>query len=490
MLRPAAAKSLFIDIEFGSQSTEDDDAMLEKALAGWQGIPVYLATHFQSRSGADVSMTVTRPLARFAAHAELASVNLQPGPDGLVREMRSSWQIEGQTLKSIFAHETPLSDGAVVPIDFSIDNSSFGYVSFIDAVSGRIDPAALRDKTLYVGPTAIELGDMVAVPVYRALPGVVVQAFATETVREGMLRSLPPGFYAGGLALWTLCCAVLFGRRGWRSNAALVVGGLVVLASATLLLYEAARIVLDVAPFALALVATFVAAISRSLDEQTWRAVGFALGFERRNALLRSVVDASTDAIVCIDAQGTIRTANPATSRIFGCAHAELFDTNLTEFIPGLTADIEMGLATLTGTPLERSTQTGAGRRLPVEITLSRVATDEGLFTAIVRDVSERQAQQRALEHQAMHDPLTGLPNRTALARYLGTSLGQASATQRVALLMLDLSRFKEVNDTLGHDVGDDVLREVSRRFSAQLTGHSFISRIGGDEFAVVLPGA
>ncbi len=489
MLRPAAPKSVFIDIEFGSHSTEDDDAMLEKALLGWQGIPVYLATHFQSRSGADASLTVTRPLPRFAAHAELASVNLDPGPDGLVREMRSSWQIEAQMLKSIFAHETPLPDGAAVPIDFSIDEGSFGYVSFIDAVSGRVDPDALRGKTVFVGPTAIELGDMVAVPVYRTLPGVIVQAFATETVREGMLRTLSPSFYAGGLAFWTFCCAALFGRRGWRGNAALVVGGLVVLASATLLLYGAGRVVLDVAPFALALVATFVAATVRSLDEQTWRAVGFALGFERRNALLRSVVDASTDAIVCIDAQGTIRTANPATSRIFGCAHAALFDANLTEFIPGLTADIEMGLATLTGTPLERTTQTAAGRRLPVEITLSRVATDEGLFTAIVRDVSEWQAQQRALEHQAMHDPLTGLPNRTALARYLGTSLGQASATQRVALLMLDLSRFKEVNDTLGHDVGDDVLREVSRRFSAQLTGHSFISRIGGDEFAVVLPG-
>ena len=56
---------------------------------------------------------------------------------------------------------------------------------------------------------------------------------------------------------------------------------------------------------------------------------------------------------------------------------------------------------------------------------MSRVATEEGLFTAIVRDVSERQAQQRALEHQATHDPLTGLPNRTALTRHLGTLLAK-----------------------------------------------------------------
>ena len=487
MLRPAAPKALFVDIDFSSRSTEEDDALFERALADWAGTPVYLASHFQARSGADSSLIVTRPLERFAAHAELASVILEPGADGLVRDMRSSWAIDGETLQSIFAHEAPLPEGTVVPIDFSIDEGSFGYVSFIDVVNGRVDPAVLRGKTVYVGPTAIELGDIVTVPVYRALPGVVVQAFATESVREGVLRTLPAGFYAVGLALWTLCCALLFGRRGWRPNAAFAVAGFGVLAAATLLFYGAGRVVLDIAPFALALAATFVAATVRSLDEQTWRAVASALGVKRRDALLRSVVDASTDAIVCIDEQGTIRTANPATSRIFGCAHAALFDANLAEFIPGLAGDIELGLASIAGTPLERAALTASGRKLPVEITLSRVATEEGLFTAIIRDVSERQAQQRALEHQATHDPLTGLPNRTALARQLGTMLSQANARQRVALLMLDLSRFKEVNDTLGHDVGDEVLREVARRFSAQLQGRAFISRIGGDEFAVVL---
>ncbi len=489
MLRPAAPKSLFIDIEFGSRSAEEDDALLERALADWQGTPIYLANHFQSRSGADTALTVTRPLPRFAAHTELASVNLQPGPDGLVREMRSSWQIEGETLKSIFAHETPLPAGTVVPIDYSIDEGSFSYVSFIDVMNGRVDHAALRGKTVYVGPTAIELGDIVAVPVYRALPGVVVQAFATQTVRDGILRSLPRGFYAASLALWTLCGAVLFGRRAWRSGAGILAAAFVALACATLLLHATSRVVLDVAPFALSLVSTFIAAIVRSLDEQTWRAVAFALGVKRSDALLRSIVDASADAIICVDTNGSIRTANPATSRIFGCAHATLFDARLSEFIPSFQGDVDMGLAALTGTPLERAARTADGRKLPLELTLSRVATEEGLFMAIVRDVSERQAQQRALEHQATHDPLTGLPNRIALARYLGALLGRSRASERIALLMLDLSRFKEVNDTLGHDVGDEVLCEVARRFSAQLEGDAFISRIGGDEFAVVLPG-
>jgi diguanylate cyclase (GGDEF)-like protein/PAS domain S-box-containing protein len=489
MLRPAAPKAVFVDIDFSSRSryTDDDDALLERELEQWGETPVYLAAHFQPRSGTDRSLIVTRPLPRFAEHSELAWVNLEPGPDGLVREMRSSWDVDGETLRSVFDRDVMLPPGTVVPIDFSIDATSFGYVSFIDVVNGRIDPAALRGKTVYVGATALELGDTVAVPVYRTLGGVVVQAFATESVRAGLLSRVPPWLLAALLAVWTFGCAYTFSRRGWRVNAVVVAGGVVALAGATLALYAWARIAFEITPFLLTLAATFIAATVRSLDHQTWQAFALAVGVKRRDALLKSVVDASTDSIVCIDAHGTIRTANPATARLFGCAHAALFDTSLSDFVPSVASDVAMGLESLTGIPLERTAQTADGRKLPVEITLSRVATEEGLFTAIVRNVSERQAQQRALEHQATHDPLTGLPNRTALSRYLGTLLGHTNGPQRAALLMLDLSRFKEVNDTLGHDVGDEVLREVARRFSTQIRNQAFISRIGGDEFAVVL---
>ena len=208
MLRPAAPKALFVDIDFSSRSTEEDDALFERALADWQGTPVYLASHFQARSGADSSLIVTRPLQRFAAHAELASVMLEPGADGLVRDMRSSWADRRRDAAvDLRATRRRCPQGTVVPIDFSIDDGSFGYVSFIDVVNGRVDPAALRGKTVYVGPTAIELGDIVTVPVYRALPGVVVQAFATESVREGLLRALPAGFYAVGARRSGRCAA-------------------------------------------------------------------------------------------------------------------------------------------------------------------------------------------------------------------------------------------------------------------------------------------
>ena len=123
-----------------------------------------------------------------------------------------------------------------------------------------------------------------------------------------------------------------------------------------------------------------------------------------------------------------------------------------------------------------------------MEIALSRVRLNtERLYTAIVRDIRERRAQHRSLQHQATHDSLTSLPNRGALLAHLERVLAPDRSQPSIALLMLDLCRFKEVNDTLGHNVGDRVLCEVAFRFRQALGESGFIARIGGDEFTVVV---
>jgi diguanylate cyclase (GGDEF)-like protein len=485
MLRDAGPNSVFIDIDFGSRSDEEDDALFERALANFEPTPVFLATHFQALSGTDSSLTVSDPLPRFTKHAHTASVVLEPDIDGLVRTMRSTWQIGERVLPSVFAYVTPLQPNTIVPIDYSIDPSSFAYISFIDVLNGRVDPGALRGKAIYVGPTANELRDVLPVPVYRTLPGVVVQAFATASAREGVLRVPTPWFAAAMLLAWAAFWAATFGRRSWRFDLAYVAGALVGLGTATWLLYAFAHTVLEIMPFAVVLGALFVAATARSLDRETWRAVAYALSLKRRDALLTTVVESSSDCILCIEGNGTIRSANSATSRLLGRPKSALHGALLSEFIPGF-GDIG-GIAPLAGSIIERTARASDGKLLPIELSLSKVATEEGLFVAVVRDITERQAQRRALEHQATHDPLTGLPNRTAFMRHLGALLAKAEHGQRAALLMLDLNRFKEVNDTLGHDVGDEVLREVARRFSAELQGSALISRLGGDEFTVVV---
>jgi diguanylate cyclase (GGDEF)-like protein len=104
------------------------------------------------------------------------------------------------------------------------------------------------------------------------------------------------------------------------------------------------------------------------------------------------------------------------------------------------------------------------------------------------RDVTDRKVIQQRIQHLAYHDNLTGLPNRSLLQDRLAHAIARAERSRcKVAVLFIDLDNFKNINDTLGHDVGDELLRQVSRRLSACVRIEDTIARQGGDEFIVLL---
>jgi diguanylate cyclase (GGDEF)-like protein len=107
----------------------------------------------------------------------------------------------------------------------------------------------------------------------------------------------------------------------------------------------------------------------------------------------------------------------------------------------------------------------------------------------VVRDISDRKRAERTIKYQAYHDLLTGLPNRTLFEDHLSLALAQARReTRMLAVMFLDLDRFKVVNDTLGHVIGDRLLRVVSKRLKESLRSGDTLARIGGDEFLLLLP--
>src|SRR5690606_18791227 len=128
------------------------------------------------------------------------------------------------------------------------------------------------------------------------------------------------------------------------------------------------------------------------------------------------------------------------------------------------------------------------GRQIPVDVSVSRLDFDDAdLFAVILRDISDRKAPEREHDHRATHDALTGLPHREALYRRVDAELASSAKLPRMALLLRDLGRFGEVNDPLGHDVGDALLAEAGSRIGGVVGERGFVARIGADEFTVLL---
>ena len=202
------------------------------------------------------------------------------------------------------------------------------------------------------------------------------------------------------------------------------------------------------------------------------------------------------DAVVVADRDGKIVYANRQVEGLTGYRRSELVGRSVRVLVPnGLRANhfrrrqrfYGRGLARLLGTldndfRLKRKD----GTTVAVEISLGPAGEDT---VAVMRDSTERRRMEAALEHRALHDPLTELANRTLFFDRLRQSLhGARRDGTQVALVMLDMDGFKAVNDERGHAVGDAVLKEVGARLRKDLRATDTAARLGGDEFAWILP--
>jgi diguanylate cyclase (GGDEF)-like protein/PAS domain S-box-containing protein len=211
----------------------------------------------------------------------------------------------------------------------------------------------------------------------------------------------------------------------------------------------------------------------------------------------RSVVNAAYDAIITIDQSHNITLFNRAAENLFGYDASEVLGQPIINLLPETyRAHHSERIHQFARSPVnsrqmdERNRVYGQhrdGTLLPVEIAISKINVDGLLeFTAVIRDITDRVRLMDLLQKEAVTDELTGLPNRR---EFLDVVENILRTDERLSVLMLDVDHFKKVNDTYGHDAGDEVLRILSKVGASVSRNMDVFARWGGEEFVVAMPG-
>ncbi|MEO5655453.1 MAG: EAL domain-containing protein [Nitrosospira sp.] len=212
---------------------------------------------------------------------------------------------------------------------------------------------------------------------------------------------------------------------------------------------------------------------------------------------LQATLDAIPDLLFELDLDGCCHAYHSARAYLPGSPVEDLLGKKISDVLPPGAADIVLsalleaqkkGLSSGKQVVLELSGEKG---KLWFELSVSRKQLSAELephFIVLARDITERKASEQRIMQLAHYDPLTALPNRALLADRMKVAIKRAERRSgRLAVLFVDLDRFKPINDSLGHDIGDHLLKTVAERMLASVRGVDTVSRVGGDEFVVLL---
>ena len=220
----------------------------------------------------------------------------------------------------------------------------------------------------------------------------------------------------------------------------------------------------------------------------------------RSESKFRSLFESSRDAVMILD-KGRVVDCNAATLEMFGCDNADIFlGKYLSDFSPSFQPS---GLDSKTGAQkqISKALSRGSlffewihtrlnGEEFPAEVMLSEVEIEgKQMVQALVRDITQRKIMEDELKRLASTDPLTGANNRRSfLEKGANELLRSLRYKHPLSLLMIDVDHFKTINDTYGHNAGDVVLKALVSKSAKILRGTDILGRLGGEEFAVILP--
>ena len=413
----AGANRIGVTIDFSSPSNGRDDGELEAVLRRSPG-QVVLPTFIQ-----DVSVLshtrelVTRePLPRFRRHVGVASVNVFPESDGLVRRVLSEVTSGADTIltmPTVLAGQRS-SSAPTMSVDYGIIPATIPRISYSDILQGQFDKDLIAGRNVLIGATALELGDWLAVPVYQALPGVIVQALAYESIiQDRELLAVSEWIILAVSALIALMLGPKLTVWSWRKGGGVLLFSIFGVGVISCVAHASYSIIIDIVPWVLVGILSYVNGLARQIDHQTMQIFVKTMSADHGKLIIRNLAENISDGIIVIRIDGRITFSNPEADKLFGYAQGELLGKSIEVILPEYDYNPDGKKESLS---LSQGPREVMGRQngedfpsLNVEIVTAQVGMESSgssferrfgsrrAFVVTVRDIRERIAMEQEL---------------------------------------------------------------------------------------------
>lgn len=495
-IESAGVKRVFIDFSLSTEHSEEHDSALESAMRSLGpdriAIPMKLLED-ETRDSAPGRVELLKPYRRFADIATLVMANIPYQSDGLIRTLGATAS-EGKEVPcnaAVWLATGKSGVPSVTKTDFRIDANTIPMVSFLDVALGKEQALqAIKSKIVVLGIVAPNVIDAVPTPRFHRMHRTRYIALTAETAIQ---QSEPVPAPFGSVVLCITLASVTLGFFLSRCSMSVGLICAAMLGAATfvtgVVLQQTTHIT---PPFMLpfsCIVLTFAGTqiAVNPLFAQTRSAIKSFVG--KFDYGIAKLFHSNVDSIITFSPEGQILTINETAEKLFNLKSEQVVGKSLATILPGSADALLRAAAAHQPGRIEATVANQSGSNRHVDLAFNSVPMDSGwVGFASIRDISEFRAREDELKRQATHDALTGIPNRLAFEQHLRSTLSQATEGHATfAVFLLDLNKFKQVNDTLGHHVGDALLIEVASRLKRGIRDIDFVSRLGGDEFAIVL---
>jgi len=504
------ADDVAFDVDFSSRSSTENDLVFAEALKKAGGFTYLAALHqLGFDTNGEPKIVTNLPLELFREHAELALVNVEPSEDGLVWNFANFGFIGDRivlSLPTLFSPRAEETSEKYYSIDYAIDLDSIDRISLIDLLNGQVAENRVMGKKIIIGASAIELGDLLGVPRYGRIPGPLVQVIAAETRLQN--REIQD---AGPVFGWLIFFVFAFFVSRLRKPH--VFGLAVFFVSTSICLEIIANFAQAHAPvfsdtfwFHLSLALIYILKVLEAMDFQRLLVRRVSNENSRMQIILDRVIADNFDGVIIINSEMTVLAASRPAEQMFS-PRQTMTGANVSLLPDKLFHEVSTAIERArqqrehTAVPevfvLESNADGEPELVIEYSVTVSTinrvkdVAARKSVIDYVAcltfRDITHRYNHQKRMDYLANYDSLTGAFTRTRLEEELSKFIGDVSETpQPLTVVLLDLDRFQNINETLGHAAGDGVLQEVARRMNE--IGIYTVARLGADRFAGTIP--